>query len=337
LPQSSLIVKLKGKPAPPALSSPFLADVSHEYFPHVNITVELSGKPEKGEILYLDVFDGREWMPMGWTEAVGRKKRVRFCHVEPAILYRVSAIRMNEQIPLTEPFILKGNENAHYLRADTALLQELKLTRKFRTTHVWPDRLGKAIGGKFQGACRADFADAVTLYEIVDTVSLGMMAFPVHHTEKFKYVRYVTPESSGNSIAELWFLSKGDPLRGKIICSAGQEGQVKEQIADDNPVSRFNLERPGSWIGFAFKKPEQITGIRFQYWNDDNSIRKNDEYELYYWANGKWNSLGRQTGHDLSVLEYKNCPTGALFQLHDHTRGREERPFTYENGKQVWW
>jgi hypothetical protein len=32
-----------------------------------------------------------------------------------------------------------------------------------------------------------------------------------------------------------------------------------------------------------------------------------------------------------------NMPTNALFWLRDLTKGKEERPFTYENGQQVWW
>jgi hypothetical protein len=40
---------------------------------------------------------------------------------------------------------------------------------------------------------------------------------------------------------------------------------------------------------------------------------------------------------DNVMLDYDNCPTNALFLLHDLTKGREERIFTYENGEQVWW
>jgi hypothetical protein len=36
-------------------------------------------------------------------------------------------------------------------------------------------------------------------------------------------------------------------------------------------------------------------------------------------------------------LKYRDVPAGALLWLHNHSGGREERIFTYENGKQVWW
>jgi hypothetical protein len=71
--------------------------------------------------------------------------------------------------------------------------------------------------------------------------------------------------------------------------------------------------------------------------NDDNNIREGDEYELFYMDKSGWKSLGRQVGTESAMLTYDNCPTTALFLLHNHTRGKEERIFTYENGKQIWW
>ena len=46
------------------------------------------------------------------------------------------------------------------------------------------------------------------------------------------------------------------------------------------------------------------------------------------------------TGFDapsLGVLYVDNVPTNALLLLRNHTKGKEERIFTYENGEQVWW
>ena len=38
-----------------------------------------------------------------------------------------------------------------------------------------------------------------------------------------------------------------------------------------------------------------------------------------------------------SKLTYTNVPDNALLLLKDLTKGEEERIFTYENDKQVWW
>ena len=50
----------------------------------------------------------------------------------------------------------------------------------------------------------------------------------------------------------------------------------------------------------------------------------------------KWISLGRKLAVD-NKLHYDDVPKGALLWLKNHTQGKEERIFTYEDGKQVWW
>lgn len=91
------------------------------------------------------------------------------------------------------------------------------------------------------------------------------------------------------------------------------------------------------WAGMEFNSPKQIKKIIYLPRNDDNCIRNGELYELFYW-NNKWVSLGQQTGSSKTYkLTYKNVPTHALFLLRNLTKGTEERIFTYENGKQVWW
>ena len=69
--------------------------------------------------------------------------------------------------------------------------------------------------------------------------------------------------------------------------------------------------------------------------NNFNVIEVGNKYELMYY-NDRWVSLGIQTATN-QYLEYDNAPTQALFLLRNLTQGKEERIFTYENGKQVWW
>ena len=68
---------------------------------------------------------------------------------------------------------------------------------------------------------------------------------------------------------------------------------------------------------------------------DDNEISPGDVYEMFYWDR-RWKSLGKQKA-DGHTITYEKVPRNALLWIHNLTKGREERPFTYENGKQVWW
>ena len=69
--------------------------------------------------------------------------------------------------------------------------------------------------------------------------------------------------------------------------------------------------------------------------HDSNEVVPGDDYELFYW-NDEWCSLGRKIAvHD--TLAYVEVPKNSLLWLHNHTQGKEERIFTYENGRQIWW
>lgn len=69
--------------------------------------------------------------------------------------------------------------------------------------------------------------------------------------------------------------------------------------------------------------------------HDSNDILSGDTYELFYW-NNEWCSLGKRLAQQ-DTLIFRDAPENALFWLHDHTQGKEERIFTYEGERQVWW
>lgn len=72
-----------------------------------------------------------------------------------------------------------------------------------------------------------------------------------------------------------------------------------------------------------------------------DSIRKaaftpDSEYELFYWQSG-WKSLGiKRTAHNKPLI-YTGAPKGALFWLVQKDSKKQERIFTFENNRQVWW
>ena len=66
-----------------------------------------------------------------------------------------------------------------------------------------------------------------------------------------------------------------------------------------------------------------------------NCVQPGDVYELFYWQDG-WKSLGQKTAATI-YLVYNNVPKNAVLWLRNLTEGIEERIFTYENDKQVWW
>lgn len=59
------------------------------------------------------------------------------------------------------------------------------------------------------------------------------------------------------------------------------------------------------------------------------------EYELFYWLDG-WESLGSAVS-DSGSLIFQNVPADCLYWLVEEDSDKEERIFTIEEEKQVWW
>lgn len=89
------------------------------------------------------------------------------------------------------------------------------------------------------------------------------------------------------------------------------------------------------WVGLDLGGERTVTGVAYCPRNDSNNIYPHCTYELFCWDGG-WKSLGQRTGQKDSLV-YENVPSGCLYILRNRTEGKEERLFTYENGKQVWW
>ena len=131
-------------------------------------------------------------------------------------------------------------------------------------------------------------------------------------------------------------------MAGKIIGYPPVEQKDNEHpytLAMDGNLETW-FDKPKNtvgWIGIDLGqgKSAYLTRIRFCPRSDTNFILVGNNYELFYWDR-EWKSAGRQTATD-SILLYTEVPSGTLYLLHNHTRGKEERIFTYENGQQVWW
>lgn len=90
------------------------------------------------------------------------------------------------------------------------------------------------------------------------------------------------------------------------------------------------------WIGRDLGTPVRITRIEVLPKNEDVYLFRGATYELFYWVKGAWCSLGIQKVTKPS-LTFTGVPRDALLLLKSWELPLKERPFTYENGKQVWW
>jgi hypothetical protein len=47
--------------------------------------------------------------------------------------------------------------------------------------------------------------------------------------------------------------------------------------------------------------------------------------------------MGKKVAPQYNFIDYEDVPSGTLYLLHNLSRGKEERIFTFGDGKQVWW
>ena len=104
---------------------------------------------------------------------------------------------------------------------------------------------------------------------------------------------------------------------------------------DDNIETYYSGEKTNAYIGLDFNKQVTIDKIVYSPRTDNNDIFPGDEYELFYWDDA-WISLGKKSA-EKHWLTYDNVPENTLLLLHNHTRGKEERIFTYDEEAQIWW
>lgn len=108
------------------------------------------------------------------------------------------------------------------------------------------------------------------------------------------------------------------------------------KVYDGNPYTYMDYKTPDEgWVGLDFGIPHRIKKFTYIPRNSDNFIHKGDVYELFYWHDKKWNSLGRQVAKADS-LNYV-IPKGVALFLKNHTQGKDERIFKKTDGRQQFW
>ena len=346
--KESLAMQNVDENIPSFFKNPFLKDVSSDYFEPVDIRVNLTEKPPvKRKIVYIMAFNNKTWAPVHWAR--NKNGKATFTNMAKNCAYMVMYYHNHAFLPAASPFYVDEEGQIKILTPHTEQKRTVCLTRKFHDYKVreWVKELP---GGKFQVADNIDFVQAKDLYTIDSIPEANYHTILLDNVEKYKYFRYIAADHSTGNMAEIeLFDDQGRKLTGEIIGTNDtlayknvndlpHSEKVKSLVFDGEVLTYFKTKTPQNiWVGLVLKEKEAIRKIRYLPRNDDNFIREKEEYELFYWDK-KWYSLGKKEGSEATQqLIYDNVPDNALLLLRNLTKGHEERIFTYENGKQVWW
>ena len=320
---------------PEMFRSNCLKDVTADYVTTHDVEVKLF--PEvRDPWIYLAVFDNRNWKIVHFAERKGDKATFRNMGCDIVYL-PVCLDEYEEAVPAGLPFILHADGSVQPLKADPMEKETVKLTRKYKLSPKLKIFSDGIVGCKFQVATKSDFSDSMTVAVIPPMTENRFHELPLELDKPYPYFRYWVPYRGDGTMAELELYDKD----GKRIIPKRTFGQAEHLIGymfDGDPLTFYKGYVNGNlWAAVELEKGTQMGSVRFLPRNDDNFIREGETYQLFFWNGMEWELIKTLKGNRDGVLHVENVPKNALLLLHNRTKGREERIFTYEDDRQVWW
>lgn len=324
---------------PSVFRNVFMRDVTRETIQCCDVTLKVGTTEDK--YAYLHVFDNHEWVPVAFGKI--KRGKVIFKDIGQNIMYLAATYPNDIMNPISTPFILEYSGKVTDIIPDKERTQDMILDRKYPVMEYAYEFIPRLRDGEFHASNDAHFRKYYLVHKIMEGKASGQCFAVPDSIPPCRYWRYINNrKSTFCSIAEVMFYTKGDTarLKGKVIGIDGSWGDnpnhKKETVFDGDVLTSFDAPRgEGCWVGLDFGKPYKVDYVIYYPRGDGNSIEIGDEYELFYWDD-HWISLGRQKAGNL-YLKYNNAPSGALYLLKNHTKGIDERIFTYEGKKQIWW
>ncbi len=325
----------------PTFRTPFFHDVTLPYLEHPRKFVEIEKEslqrvPANGETVYLCLSSKQEWVPIDYIQYQGGN--IRFERIEGGITCIVALWKHHRIIPLCSPFHVDECTSEIRYYNPKAECQTVNLYMKFHMpAHDY--LYERMLGGVIEGSSSEDFEQADTVYAITEKPYRRFNIARLKTEKSYRYMRYRGAKDSHSHIAELGFYGKDTMLlQGRVIgtpSSQGKDGRYEyPNVFDGNTETSFEYAEEGiGWAGMDFGRPMRVEKAVYTPANRVNFIYKGYDYELYYWADGRWNSLGRQTATADSLV-YR-APVNALLYLKCHSEGKEERIFEYKDEKQI--
>lgn len=283
------------------LSNPRLLDVSCEY--GLNGSVEIDTEKDMSDVWLCSYALSNGWLAQ--AHATVKNRRATFKHIADSILLIPMTLINGEKVTVGYPFYI-SNGNKIEICPDTTRYLSAQFTRKYPITANWLNRYSQIPSTRLEGCNEPSFQSPDTLFTI-SKVPVFHNSATIISDKSYRYVRVIADLPSYANMDRLDIYDKN----GTLIASE------KKRLID---------------LG----SPKALSRIDYFPWNDGNFVVPGHDYELAYWDKNLWRPIARRHS-DSYRLTFDSIPNGALLILHDLTEGKEERPFTLHNGKQIWW
>jgi len=174
---------------------------------------------------------------------------------------------------------------------------------------------------------------------------------PVRNHKRYRYLIYQfsrTPAAWGDGwISELGFYGldkngKEVKLSGAPIGNPGEYPHLIGKLFDSIQYNVFkpDMKKKERYAGIDLGKGNEavVTKIKFMPLTDDNAVNDRDTYELFYWEENRWSSVGvNKAGSGVKYVTFENVPGNALLLLKNTSGGKQQRIFVYKEGRQIFW
>lgn len=319
-------------------------DVSNHYFETTDVEIVI---PEyisrNSKFVWLSVFNVTGFIPTYWAEIKGGK--ALFKDMGRNIVYFPVIIR-NGQIGCFSKAIYVDKTGGIEVFNETNDRETVTLHRKFPNHNVNPIVRNEAILGTY-----IEGGNSLNNMHKIITLDSNITSLPdtilLNNKLAYKYYRIVTPykrvesidkevsEDDIRTIADIDLYTKSND--GTLTRVSPKYDIKFESIFDNKTLTYYTHQDKFAHIviDLSFDVPINITAVNITPKNDKNFIYHNNEYELKYWNNTDWRSLGRKKA-DSHVIKYDSVPKGALLWLKCLSEGKEERIFRYIDGVQQW-
>lgn len=312
-----------------------IKDVTDEYLTCSDAFIEMH--TSKNKIGYLCVSERGEWIPVACSE-IDKNKKALFKNMGRNVMYLPAIYEKGRIIAAGEPFYLDEKGNINRISANTQKKEDIRLLAKYTYYSYTATHAVKLKGGYFEASNQKDFKKSDSLTAIKG-IPYYRQQMTINTPKKYRYIRFVAPEEKDCCLAELTFtgiVGRDTTLLKSVKFYDEMKNEIKPEILQDGKYNRYYTMSTKKLIA-DLGSLQQLTGIELVPRSNTNGIIPGQQYELYYWTgNDGWESLGKQTATNW-YLEYKQIPSKALLWLKCYDNGKEERIFTYEDGKQKWW
>ena len=343
----SLYTNRKKESVPEYFSNYNLIDVTYQYdMPLSDIHIK-NLKPKGTNFAWLCTFDNTKWVPVAYSYIKNKKAifknmgrglmfgdntRGEIVNDGEGIVYLPVYIKAGILEPASNPIILKTDGSQYEINIDLQKTETIIVKRKYGKFLCYKDNEEFLADSRFEGSNNPDFLNAEVLCTIDTPFANLMQKIEADVQRPFRYLRFVPGDSSVN-IAELKIYSDTS-----IIQASPMADKADYLLDADILTNRWIGSKEDDDMPFAaldLGKKQVVSSIALCPWTDDNEVFLGQEYQLLYWDRG-WQLMGTQIAQDYT-LTWDNVPKGALLWLRNLTKGKEERIFTYQDGKQIWW